>query len=132
MRISDWSSDVCSSDLYQLSINGRETTASLLNPGWTDYRKTVLYNSYDVTEMLQPGANALGVMLGNGMYNVEGVEDRYKKFVGTFGQLRLIAQLAITYEDGSREIVVSDDQGRTRPGRSEEHTYELEPLMRIP
>src|SRR3546814_4739485 len=32
---------------YQLSINGRETTASLLNPGWTDYRKTVLYNSYD-------------------------------------------------------------------------------------
>src|SRR3546814_15642251 len=66
--------------------------------------------------MLQPGANALGVMLGNGMYNVEGVEDRYKKFVGTFGQLRLIAQLAITYEDGSREIVGSDDQWRTRPG----------------
>src|SRR3546814_5460153 len=56
---------------YQLSINGRETTASLLNPGWTDYRKTVLYNSYDVTEMLQPGANALGVMLGNGMRSEE-------------------------------------------------------------
>src|SRR3546814_8384847 len=89
---------------YQLSINGRETTASLLNPGWTDYRKTVLYNSYDVTEMLQPGANALGVMLGNDMYNVEGVEERYKKFVGTFGQLRLI--------------------------RSEEHTSELQSLMR--
>src|SRR3546814_10448040 len=118
---------------YQLSINGRETTASLLNPGWTDYRKTVLYNSYDVTEMLQPGANALGVMLGNGMYNVEGVEDRYKKFVGTFGQLRLIAQLAITYEDGSREIVGSDDQWRTRPGpiRSDEHTSELQSLMRV-
>ncbi|MCM8730560.1 family 78 glycoside hydrolase catalytic domain [Hephaestia sp. GCM10023244] len=101
---------------YQLSINGRETSASLLNPGWTDYRKTVLYNSYDVTEMLQPGANALGVMLGNGMYNVEQVATRYKKFVGTFGQLRLIAQLAITYEDGSREIVGSDDQWLTRPG----------------
>ncbi|WP_213981027.1 family 78 glycoside hydrolase catalytic domain [Sphingomonas sp. dw_22] len=101
---------------YAVSINGRETTQSMLNPGWTDYRKTVLYNSYDVTGLLQPGANAIGVMLGNGMYNVEGVKDRYKKFVGTFGQPRLIAQLAITYEDGTQELIVSDESWVTRPG----------------
>ncbi|MBC9032006.1 family 78 glycoside hydrolase catalytic domain [Sphingomonas sp. JC676] len=101
---------------YVASINGHETTQSMLNPGWTDYRKTVLYNSYDVADLLQPGANAIGVMLGNGMYNVEGVKDRYKKFVGTFGQPKLIAQLAITYTDGTRELIVSDESWVTRPG----------------
>jgi hypothetical protein len=101
---------------YAASINGRETTQSMLNPGWTDYRKTVLYNSYDVAALLQPGANAIGVMLGNGMYNVEGVKERYKKFVGTFGQPKLIAQLAILYEDGTRELIVSDESWVTRPG----------------
>jgi alpha-L-rhamnosidase len=45
---------------YELHLNGRPVTESVLNPGWTDYRKTILYNSWDVTPLLKPGANALG------------------------------------------------------------------------
>ncbi len=99
---------VCGLGHYELSVNGHPATPSLLNPGWTDYRRTVLYNSFDVTRLLRQGGNALGVMLGNGMYNVEGVKDRYKKFVGSFGQPKLILELRILHEDGSETIVVSD------------------------
>lgn len=101
---------------HKASVNGTELSDALLDPGWTDYRRTVLYNSHDVTGLLREGENAIGVMLGNGMYNVEGVKDRYKKFVGTFGPPKLIAELAITYADGTRETVVSDESWLTRPG----------------
>jgi len=107
---------ICGLGQHAVSINGHEAHASLLDPGWTDYRKTVLYSTYDVTALLAPGANAIGVMLGNGMYNVEAAPGRYKKFVGTFGQPRLIAELAITHSDGSRTLVTSDGAWTTRSG----------------
>jgi hypothetical protein len=107
---------ICGLGQHAVSINGREAHASMLDPGWTDYRKTVLYSTYDVTALLALGDNAIGVMLGNGMHHVDGVKNRYKKFVGTFGQPRLIAQLAIVYADGSTELVASDGQWTTRPG----------------
>lgn len=107
---------ICGLGQHAVSINGHEAHASLLDPGWTDYRKTVLYSTYDVTALLAPGANAIGVMLGNGMYRVEQAAGRYKKFVGTFGQPRLIAELAITYSDGSRAVVASDGDWTTRSG----------------
>lgn len=101
---------------HAVSINGHEAHMSMLDPGWTDYRKTVLYTTYDVTRLLRSGDNAIGVMLGNGMYNVEGVTDRYKKFVGTFGQPRLLAQLVIIMANGERILVSSDEAWSTRPG----------------
>jgi len=64
----------------------------VLDPGWTTYSKRVLYSTYDVTEQLKRGTNALGVMLGNGMYNVESVKGRYTKFVGSYGQPKLLLQ----------------------------------------
>jgi hypothetical protein len=101
---------------HAVSVNGREAHASMLDPGWTDYRKTVLYTTYDVTDLLRPGENAIGVMLGNGMYHVEGAEGRYKKFVGTFGQPRLLAQLVVVLASGERVVVASDGSWTTRPG----------------
>ncbi len=79
-----------------------------LTPGWTDYKKTVPYNSYNVTAQLQPGKNAFAVLLGNGMYNVEGVKGRYTKFVGTYGQPKLILQMRVRFSDGTESIVSSD------------------------
>lgn len=101
---------------YELHVNGRPVTESVLNPGWTDYRKTILYNSWDVTSLLKPGANALGVLLGNGMYNVEGVKGRYTKFVGSFGQPKLLLQMQIDFTDGSSTTIVSDRSWKTSPG----------------
>ena len=58
---------------YELYINGQKIGKSVLNPGWTDYRKTVLYDTHDITEQLKEGANTAGVMLGRGFYGDDGI-----------------------------------------------------------
>lgn len=93
---------------YEVRLNGRPVTTSLLNPGWTDYRKTVLYNSFDVTHDLGAGSNVLAVLLGNGMYNVPRTPGRYLKLNGTFGPPKMIAQLVLTLTDGRQQTIVSD------------------------
>jgi len=98
---------ICGLGHYELSINGWRVGDHVIDPGWTNYRKTCLYSTYDVTDMLQKGDNVLGVMLGNGMYNVPG--GRYTKFKGTFGLPKLICQMHVTFEDGSKQVITSDD-----------------------
>jgi alpha-L-rhamnosidase len=109
---------ICVSGLgqYELRLNGTPAGTGALNSGWTDYRKTVLYDTVEVTRLLRPGANTLGVMLGNGMYNVEKYAGRYTKRVGTFGQPKLILQLKLTFTDGSEQIIVSDSSWHCRSG----------------
>jgi hypothetical protein len=101
---------------YVLRINGNDVTETLLNPGWTDYRKTILYNSYDVTRQLRPGANALGMLLGNGFFNVEQVPGRYTKLADSFGAPKFILQLSLHYRDGTSDEIVSDESWRWAPG----------------
>lgn len=100
----------------EVTINGAPVTRSMLNPGWTDYRRNILYTSHDITALLAPGANAIGVMLGNGMYNVERVPGRYVKFVDSFGQPKLIARLDVELADGRMHTIVSDRDWQTREG----------------
>ena len=101
---------------YELRINGAKTGQSVLNPDWTDYRKTIFYNAYDVTAQLQRGQNAVGILLGNGMYNVVTTSGRYTKFTGSFGQPKLIFRLQIEYEDGSTATIGSGPAWKTAPG----------------
>ena len=82
---------ICGLGQHELRLNGRKVGNNVLDPGWTNYRKTCLYVTHDVTARLTRGRNALGVMLGNGMYNVEG--GRYVKFKGTFGPPKMILQV---------------------------------------
>lgn len=107
---------VCGLGQYALAVNGRQPTDSVLNPGWTDYGKTILYDTYDVTSLLTRGPNVLAVMLGNGFFNVEKYPGRYTKFVGSFGRPKLILQLRLLFEDGSERSIVSDEHWRTHPG----------------
>ena len=53
-------------------INGKQISDRVLEPGWTDYRKTSFYSVYDVTGEIQKGKNGIGVKLGDGMYNLPG------------------------------------------------------------
>ena len=97
-------------------VNGHPVTNALLTPGWSAYRKTVLYDTYDATSLLHQGANVIGVLLGNGMYNVEGLKDRYTKFVGSMGQPKLIAELHLHYTDGTTATITSGDDWKTSDG----------------
>jgi hypothetical protein len=99
---------------HEVSLNGAAVSDHLFAPAWSDYRQRVYYESFDVTRLLRSGRNAVGVMLGNGMYNVTG--GRYAKFTGSFGPPKLIFQLALEFEDGSTARVVSDESWKTAPG----------------
>lgn len=101
---------------YELRINGKSVTSNVLTPGWTNYRKRVFYDTYDITKIIHTGPNAIGVLLGNGMYNVPAIDGRYSKFSGSFGQPKLILQAHLTYADGREEIITSDKTWKTSPG----------------
>ena len=105
---------VCGLGQYELSLNGAKVSDDVLAPGWTKYDKTCLYDMHDVTRSLRAGANAVGLFLGNGMYNVKG--GRYAKFIGTFGPQKAIAQLRLDYQDGTSEVVMTDAQWSYSPG----------------
>ena len=100
----------------ELRMNGRKVGDDLLTPGWSEYRKTVYYDAYDVTALLRPGANTVGVLLGNGMYRVLKTPHRYIKFAASYGPPKLSAQLHIEFADGTSTEIFSDESWRTAPG----------------
>jgi alpha-L-rhamnosidase len=107
---------VCGLGQYELSLNGARVDAGLLSPGWTNYAKTCLYDTLDLTARLQSGANALGLTLAGGMYNVQDSGGRYLKFVTPFRPLTAIAQIRLEYADGTVETIDTDERWRGAPG----------------
>lgn len=99
---------------FEASLNGSKVGDHFLDPGWTDYAEQALYVAFDVSQHLQPGANALGVMLGNGFYHIP--RERYRKLTGSFGYPKMICRLALEYADGSREEIISDGSWKTAAG----------------
>ena len=105
---------VCGLGQYELRCNGTKVGDKVLDPGWTDYHKTCLYSTFDVTAMIRNGKNCLGVMLGNGMYHERGV--RYWKFIGSFGSPKMILHMRIDYDDGTKLDILSDDAWHVASG----------------
>lgn len=99
---------VCGLGFYEFSLNGQKVGNSEFAPLWSDYDKTVYYNTYDVTEQLRRGENVVGILLGNGFYNVQG--GRYRKLQISFGPPTLLFELVINYEDGTCTTVHSDNE----------------------
>lgn len=92
--------------LYELFINGQRIGNQVLAPSPTDYRKTILYNTYDVTTQLQQH-NAIGVTLGNGRFYT--MRQDYKPYkILNFGYPKLRLNLIVEYKDGSKETIASN------------------------
>ncbi len=107
--------NVCGLGQYEINLNGAKSGDDLLSPGWTDYNDTTLYDTKEITPLLHEGINAVGLTLGNGMYNVVR-RNRFVKFTGTFGPLRTICQIRLEYADGSIETIGTDESWRTLAG----------------
>lgn len=105
---------ICGLGQFDLHLNGKKVGNHFLDPGWTKYDQHAQYVTFDVTSALQNGANALGVMLGNGFFYVPG--ERYRKLTGAFGYPQLICRLYLQYSDGSKENIVSDPTWKATPG----------------
>jgi alpha-L-rhamnosidase len=106
---------VCGLGHFEMNLNGQKSGDGLLAPGWTKYNETCLYETHDVTPLLVDGANAIGLILGDGMHHAER-RNRFSKFQGTFGPQRAIVQIELEYVDGSTERVVTDESWRVDPG----------------
>ena len=93
--------------LYEARLDGEKIGNFCLAPGHTDYRKRVQYQTYDVTQLLSQGDHALTVQLADGWYRGScgawGIRNQY----GT--ETKLLAQLEITYADGRRDTIVTDE-----------------------
>jgi alpha-L-rhamnosidase len=98
---------ICGLGQYEMTINGKQITGSLLNPGWTQYDKTCLYDTYDITSLVSEGKNATGVLLSNGMYRVS-KKERYAKFQHSFGRLQAIVKIVFEYGNGSISTLITD------------------------
>ncbi len=97
--------------MYELYINGKKVSDDVLAPAPTDYRRTTLYNSYDVTGLLKGNgeANAVGVTLGNGRFYT--MRQNYKPYkIPTFGYPKMRMNLIIEYTDGTKQRVNSDEK----------------------
>lgn len=105
---------VCGLGQYELFLNGRKVGDDLLAPGWSNYRKVCLYDTFDVTKQLKGGSNELRVMLGNGFFNIPG--GRYVKLQTSFGQPMLALQMRVCFADGTEQILVSDGSWKTASG----------------
>ncbi len=100
--------------MVELHLNGAKVGDAVLAPGWTDYRKRIEYQTYDVTKALHPGANTVGAILGDGWYSGYIGFARKRDYYGSRPQLRL--QINIEYADGTRQTVASDGAWRYRLG----------------
>lgn len=105
---------------FEFYVNGKKVSDDVMVPNVTLYAKRpglennyislpdnfreyrVMYMSYDITDMLKQGDNAMGAILGNGFYNAP------INWTHSYGSPRFFGQVYITYSDGSEEIIVSD------------------------
>ncbi len=102
--------------VYEAKLNGRRVGDFILAPGWTAYRKRLQYQEYDVTQLLQE-QNELCVTVGKGWYRSRLTSiDRERQLELMKSPPGLLAQLALTYADGSRDILVTDESWCVREG----------------
>lgn len=106
-RITDAVVYVCGLGHYRLNINGATVGDAEFAPVWSEYDKTVYYNVFDVTDLITAGGNAVSVLLGNGMFNVQRM-GRYSKLQTSFGPPQMLLRLEINYADGTRQVIKSD------------------------
>lgn len=100
---------ITSRGIYEVMVNGKGITNSLLAPGLTQYDKRLNYQTYDVTELLQSGKNGIGVILSSGWWS-----DAQTFTVANYNYFgdkeALLCKLVMEYADGSREVLVSDTE----------------------
>lgn len=101
--------------IFDMKLNGHRVSEDRFMPEWTDYNKRLHYRTFDVTELLVTGENAIGAMLGDGWWSgfIGWQETR-----GQYGTLKnsLLIQLEAELQNGETVIVVTDTSWRCETG----------------
>ncbi len=105
---------VCGLGVYSAYLNGSEVAPEeLLKPTLSDYTKHIYFNTYDVTDMLSEGGNAIGVTLEGGRFTTIRFDSATMEWCGInhavhYGLPQLLLQLEVYYTDGGKDVIVSD------------------------
>lgn len=101
--------------LYSAAINGHAVTEAIFTPDFTSYEKILMYQTYDVTELMREGVNVWSIVLADGWYAgriaVQGDSCQFGN------RLSVIGELVLTYEDGTEGVVCTDDSFRSSTGK---------------
>lgn len=116
--------EVCGLGQFHFYMNGRKMGDHELDPGWTNYRKVIQYVTFDVTEYLRQGKNAVGAEVGNGWFikTDEHYTFAFPAFMPPnpnpyrpFGrQLVLTVRLRIEYADGRETVLTADESWKVK------------------
>ncbi|KAF2165015.1 glycoside hydrolase family 78 protein [Zasmidium cellare ATCC 36951] len=105
---------------FNLSVNGEPPSDHVLDPGWTNYHRTVQFVGYDLTPHLAEGTNAIGAHVGNGFYAGD-QGDRFfwpnyedQTYVRHGNELCFFCELHFFYDDGTHDVVLSGPDWKTR------------------
>jgi len=101
--------------VYEVYLNGKIVGDHVLAPGWSSYHHRLRYQTFDVTDLLREGDQAIGIMLGDGWYRGRigydgGARNRYGD------RLAALAQLELTYADGTVDQIITDEHWRAARG----------------
>jgi len=113
VRATAYMSGLGTSELY---LNGKNIGDRKLDPADTDYRKRVMYVTHDVTDTLSKGKNAIGVILGNGWFDIN-FRDIWDFEGSSWAEpKKLLLQIELEFADGSKQTVVSDKSWKWSTG----------------
>lgn len=113
-RVASARAYVTSLGLYELYLNGRKVGDQVFTPGWTSYANQIQVQTYDVTDLLRTGENAVGAMLGDGWYRGYIGFQGQRNFYGD--RLALLAQIVVTYADGQSETFGTNREWKATTG----------------
>lgn len=94
--------------IYECSINGKRVSEEYFAPGASQYDSHLMYQTYDVTDMLKEGENGIGCILASGWWS-DSFSFRLYNYNYWGDKPSFLGRLVITYEDGSRDVIVTDE-----------------------
>lgn len=99
--------------VYEICVNGKKAGDTFFAPGWTNYKKRLQYQTYDVTELIQQ-ESVLKITVGNGWY--KGIFS-FTCTPNHYGdRVAVLAELHVTYEDGTKEVIATDTSWKVKTG----------------
>lgn len=107
---------VTSHGMHEAYINGAKVGRAHFAPGWTTYHKRLQYYSYDITDMLHRGKNAVGLMLGKGWFQSSLAWTHHFVYQDISKNVGALAQIVVKYKDGTQDIIGTDDTWRSSTG----------------
>lgn len=104
---------------YKAGINGSRVGSNMLDPAWTDFGKRIYFSEYDITDLIRPGINCIGVTLGNGFYNLLPLRmwgRRNLREVLNTGRPVFMGKMVVEYQNGNQEVIITDQTWKVSSG----------------